>query len=129
MVERIDNVGVAVTDLERAIAFYRALGFEVEAHDETPAATMTAGGARLWVFQTSAAARDPQRAPDLVANRPGFDHVSFWVGDVDGAAAAARAAGLDLESDPADQEWGYRAASLLDPDGNRVFLLGPLKEA
>lgn len=127
MIQRIDNVGVAVTDLERAVAFYRGLGLEVEARDETPAATMSAGEAKLWVFQTSAHERDPERAPDLVGNRPGFDHLSFWVGDVDAAADAARAEGLELESEPANQEWGYRAASLLDPDGNRVFLLGDLK--
>lgn len=124
MIQRIDNVGVAVSDLERSVAFYEALGFSVESRDETPAATLAAGEARMWVFQTTAAERDAGRRPELVGNRPGLDHLSFWVGDVDAAAEQARGAGLQLESAPADQEWGYRAASLLDPDGNRVFLLG-----
>lgn len=124
MIQRIDNVGVAVGDLERALSFYTALGFEVEARDETPAATLRAGEARLWVFQ-AAGGRGPARSGDLVPNATGFDHVSLWVGDVDAAADRARRAGLVLESDPADQDWGYRATSLLDPDGNRVFLLGP----
>ena len=123
VIERIDNVGVAVSDLEAALRFYVALGFEVEARDETPAATLRAGGARLWVFQ-AAGGRGPSRSAGLTGNATGFDHVSLWVGDVDAAARRAREAGLTLESEPADQDWGYRATSLLDPDGNRVFLLG-----
>jgi catechol 2,3-dioxygenase-like lactoylglutathione lyase family enzyme len=126
LIERVDNVGVAVSDLESSLRFYSALGFEVESRDETPAATLRAGEARLWVFQTTGGP-GPARDAGLTANRTGFDHVSFWVGDVDAAAERARAAGLALESEPADQEWGYRATSLLDPDGNRIFLLGELQ--
>ena len=126
MIERVDNVGVAVTELEPSLRFYTALGFEIESRDETPAAMLKAADVRLWVFQTNAG-RGPARAPELTGNPAGFDHVSLWVGDVDAAAERARAAGLALESEPADQEWGYRATSLLDPDGNRVFLLGDVR--
>ena len=122
----MDNIGVAAGELESSIRFYSALGFEIESRDETPAAMLRAGEARLWVFQTGGG-RGTGRAADLTGNATGFDHVSFWVGDVDGAADRARAAGLALESEPGDQEWGYRAASLLDPDGNRIFLLGELR--
>lgn len=125
VIERIDNVGVAVTDLESAVSFYTALGFEIEARDETPAATLRAGEARLWVFQV-AGGRAPRRSAELTPNPTGFDHVSLWVGDVDAASRQARERGLELESEPADQDWGYRATSLLDPDGNRIFLLGDL---
>jgi catechol 2,3-dioxygenase-like lactoylglutathione lyase family enzyme len=126
VIQRVDNVGVAVRELELSLRFYTALGFEIESRDETPAATLKAGEARLWVFQTTAG-RGPQRTLDLTTNPTGNDHVSFWVGDVDSAAEQARDAGLVLESEPADQEWGYRATSLLDPDGNRIFLLGDLR--
>ena len=122
----MDNIGVAASELESSLRFYGALGFEIESRDETPAATLKAGEARLWVFQTTAAG-GPARDLDLTGNPAGFDHVSFWVGDVDAAAERARAAGLEPESEPADQEWGYRATSLLDPDGNRIFLLGELR--
>jgi catechol 2,3-dioxygenase-like lactoylglutathione lyase family enzyme len=126
LIERVDNIGVAVSDLEASLDFYTALGFQIESRDETPAAMLSAGEARLWVFQTRAG-RGPARVVDLTANPTGFDHVSFWVGDVDLAAERARSRGLVPESEPADQEWGYRASSLLDPDGNRIFLLGELR--
>jgi catechol 2,3-dioxygenase-like lactoylglutathione lyase family enzyme len=129
MIERIDNVGVAVTNFERAVEFYRRLGFEVQDHDaSTPSAMLRAGEARFWIYQTASASGRAPRAPDLLSNPPGFDHVSLWVADVDAAAKAAQERGAVFESEPADQEWGYRATSALDPDGNRVFLLGPLRD-
>jgi catechol 2,3-dioxygenase-like lactoylglutathione lyase family enzyme len=127
MIERIDNVGVAVADLERALRFYGRLGFAVEEReDETPSATLSAGQARLWVFQTGRRSAD-RRDAGFAGNPTGFDHLSLWVGDVDAACARVAGSGIELESAPADQDWGYRAASLLDPDGNRLFLLGELR--
>ncbi|MBO0685084.1 MAG: VOC family protein [Candidatus Dormibacteraeota bacterium] len=127
MIERIDNVGVAVTDLERALAFYERVGFAIEDREtETPSALLRAGDARLWVFQ-SPAGPAARRSLELVGNPAGFDHVSLAVADVDSACERIAGAGLELESPPADRpDWGYRAASLLDPDGNRLFLLGAL---
>jgi uncharacterized glyoxalase superfamily protein PhnB len=65
--------------------------------------------------------------PELTANPPGLDHLSLWVEDVDLAYDSLRQSGLEFESEPADQPWGARATSLLDPDGTRFFLLGPLR--
>jgi methylmalonyl-CoA/ethylmalonyl-CoA epimerase len=128
MIQRIDNVGVAVSDLERALAFYANVGFEIEdREEETPSATLRAGEARLWVFQTPNHSAS-RRTLDLVGNPTGYDHLSLSVGDVDATCDRVAANGLELESAPADHaDWGYRAASLLDPDGNRLFLLGDLK--
>ncbi len=125
-IQRIDNVGIAVTDLERSLTFYRRLGFEVEERWQTPpSASLAAGAARLWVFET-AARETVERTPEMVGNPPGLDHLSLWVGDVDAAFDRLRGK-LHFETEPADQIWGARAASLLDPDGIRIFLLGELR--
>jgi catechol 2,3-dioxygenase-like lactoylglutathione lyase family enzyme len=127
VISRIDNVGVACSDLERSLRFYEALGFGVRDRDEGfPAATLAAGEATLYLFQAGAGGGQ-DRSPELAGNPPGLDHLSLWVGDVDRACAGLREAGLRLESEPADQPWGARAASLLDPDGTRLYLLGPLR--
>jgi catechol 2,3-dioxygenase-like lactoylglutathione lyase family enzyme len=127
VIERIDNVGIGVSDLERALDFYSRLGFEVLERDEhTPSATIQAGGVRLWVFKSRGGA-SLGRGPDPAANPPGIDHLSLWVEDVDLAYDSLRRAGLELESQPADQPWGARTTSLLDPDGTRLYLLGPLR--
>jgi methylmalonyl-CoA/ethylmalonyl-CoA epimerase len=127
VIERIDNLGVGVSDLDRALDFYRRLGFEVVEQDEqTPSATLQSGGVRLWIFRGRGGAA-LKRESDPTANPPGIDHVSLWVEDVDLAYESLRGAGLDFESEPADQPWGARATSLVDPDGTRIYLLGPLR--
>ena len=128
MIDRIDNLGVGVSDLEQALDFYGRLGFEVvEREEETPSATLQAGSVRLWVFRGRGGAAT-RRQPDPTANPPGIDHVSLWVEDVDVAYESLREQGLEFESEPADQPWGARATSLADPDGTRIFLLGPLRQ-
>ena len=67
------------------------------------------------------------RHSDPASNPAGLDHVSLWVEDVDVAYEAFRERGVNFESEPEDQPWGARATSLLDPDGTRVYLLGPLR--
>ena len=127
MIDHIDNVGVGVSDLGRALDFYRRLGFDVlEQEEETPSATLQAGSVRLWVFRGRGGSQGT-RAPDPAANPPGIDHLSLWVEDVDLAYEALSGKGLEFESDPADQSWGARSTSLVDPDGTRIYLLGPLR--
>lgn len=126
MIDRIDNLGVGVSDLGRALDFYGRLGFEVlEQEAETPSATLQAGSVRLWVFKGRGTPAG--RAPDPAANPPGLDHVSLWVEDVDVAYESLRERDVEFESEPADQPWGARATSLVDPDGTRIYLLGPLR--
>ena len=120
-------MGVAVTDLERSLAFYERVGFAVEDREPQDAVGDGAGWGRpaLGLPEPRAAGRPAKPGPGR--QPPGFDHVSLAVADVDAACERITASGLELESPPADRpDWGYRAASLLDPDGNRVFLLGAL---
>lgn len=125
MVERIDNVGIAVRDLAAAEAFYARLGFRVESRDDFPGVLMAAGQARLYLFRTNRPEAGVRRSPELVGNPPGLDHISLWVGDVDEAYRRLKAEGVAFAAEPADQDWGARACSLHDPDGNVIFLLGP----
>ncbi|MBE3557453.1 MAG: VOC family protein [Firmicutes bacterium] len=123
MIQRINNVGVAVADLQRSLDFYQQIGFAVIDRDDATA-TLQSGTATLYLFQTDNAAA-LSRAADLIHNPLGYDHLSFDVEDVD-AAYAQLSQQLTFEEHPADQSWGYRAASLRDPDGNRIYLLSPL---
>ena len=76
MLKSIDNVGVAVTDLACAIAFYKKLGF-TKGYDyaaDVKGCTMNAGSAVLFLFQTKQA--NPQavkREPSLAQNPPGIE--------------------------------------------------------
>jgi catechol 2,3-dioxygenase-like lactoylglutathione lyase family enzyme len=126
VIESFDNIGVAVTDYERAVDFYKKLGFEV-AFEEAEGGSLKAGNAVLYVFKTSSSTSPQERDVSLTANPPGIDHISFRVPDVDEVYARFRKAGLPIETGPEDQTWGSRTITVLDPDGNRLWFLGPLK--
>jgi catechol 2,3-dioxygenase-like lactoylglutathione lyase family enzyme len=126
MLKGIDNVGVAVTDLARSVAFYEKLGF-TKGYDyeaDVKGCTMNAGSAVLFLFQTRQA--NPQtvkRDPSLAQNPPGIDHLSFAVEDVNQIYAELKAKGVSFLGEPADQDWGARLVGLKDPDGNNLYFL------
>lgn len=126
MLKGIDNVGVAVTDLARSVAFYEKLGFTKSAdYDaDVQGCTMTAGSAVLFLFQTKQTHPQPvRREPTLAQNPPGIDHISFLVEDVDSIYRDLKAKGVQFNGEPADQEWGARLVGLKDPDGNNLYFL------
>jgi len=121
MILGIDNVGLAVRDLERSVAFYQTLGFRKTFQNER-GSTMTAGSTKLFLFP--AADREVAlRAITLEANPPGIDHLSFLVDDVDRTYTELTGHGVSFLASPADQSWGARTAVLRDPDGNNMGLL------
>jgi catechol 2,3-dioxygenase-like lactoylglutathione lyase family enzyme len=126
MLKGIDNVGIAVTELVRSIAFYEKLGF-TKSYDydaDVKGASMSCGAAVLFLFQTKQA--NPQavkRDPSLAQNPPGIDHISFVVEDVDAIYKDLKAKGISFNSEPADQDWGARLVGLRDPDGNNLYFL------
>jgi catechol 2,3-dioxygenase-like lactoylglutathione lyase family enzyme len=103
MLKGIDNVGVAVTDLNRSIAFYEKLGF-VKGPDyevDVKGCSMTCGSAVLFLFQTKQSPpRAVQREPTLAQNPPGLDHLSFLVEDVNKLYAELKTKGVAFLGEP-----------------------------
>ncbi len=126
MLKGIDNVGVAVKNLARAVAFYEKLGF-TKGYDyeaDVKGCTMNAGSAVLFLFQTKQANPPAvNREPTLAQNPPGIDHISFLVEDVNQTYAELKAKGVEFLGEPADQDWGARLVGLKDPDGNNLYFL------
>ncbi|MFL5920069.1 MAG: VOC family protein [Gaiellaceae bacterium] len=50
--------------------------------------------------------------------------VSLWLycDDVDAEIERLRAAGVGVAREPRDREWGERAGSVRDPDGNEIWI-------
>ena len=99
------------TDLERAVAFYRdRFGFEERYRWEDQFATVGLGGLELG-FAASTQIDPPGR-------------VALWLycDDVNAEIEALRAVNVEVAREPEDMEWGERMASVLDPDGNEIFL-------
>jgi len=126
MITGIDNVGIAVTDLTRSIAFYEKFGFTrgQEYDADVKGCSLSCGSAVLFLFQTKQP--HPQavkREPSLAQNPPGIDHISFAVADVNQMYAELKAKEVVFLGEPADQDWGARLVGCKDPDGNNLYLL------
>ncbi len=95
---KIHHVGVAVSDLDEAIALYqKVFGAELvhrASTDELTAAFLQAGDAEVELLQPL---RDDSPVGKFLANRgPGLHHIAVAVSDIDRAIAEARADGLEM---------------------------------
>ena len=110
---------LTVADVAASIAFYETLGFIV--HDEMKhegklvGASLRAGDADLLLAQDDWAHRDRVKGV-------GMRLYCTTAQDVDQVAAAIRARGGTLESEPTDQPWGSRDFSVVDPDGFKISI-------
>ena len=96
----LDHIGIAVGDLDEALAFYRdALGLEIEAPEEVASQRVRAhfvplGGAAIELLE--ATAPDSPIAKFLERRGPGLHHITLSVEDIRAALAALEARGVRL---------------------------------
>jgi methylmalonyl-CoA/ethylmalonyl-CoA epimerase len=102
MLTRIDHVGLAVRDLDAAIAFYeRAFGVRV-VHQETNEeqgvreAMLAVGESGSCIQLLAPLSEDSTIGRFLARNGEGIQQVAFGVDDIDAASEALRAAGVRL---------------------------------
>ena len=99
----LDHVGIAVQDVEKALAFYRdALGLEVEAPEDVTSQHVRArfiptGQASLELLE--ATAPDSAIAKFVDKRGPGIHHVTLRVDDIGAAIEHLKARGIRLVDD------------------------------
>ena len=112
VVDRLDLVVYWVTDMERAVEFYRdILGLPLVRRDEDTWAEFDAGGRR---FALHSAGDQPMA--------PGGATAVFAVGDLDRAGSELARRGVRFGHEGAVEGFA-RFASFQDPDGNTVQLI------
>src|SRR4029434_9505086 len=111
----LDHIGIAVQDIDKALAFYRdALGLEVEAPEEVAtervrARAVPVGGPSLELLE--ATAPDSAIASYIEKRGPGLHHVTLRVDDLRAALAHLSARGVRLITrDPPPRARGCVAA-------------------
>ena len=117
---RVGHVHLRVAEIERAVAFYRLLGFEVQARYGTEAAFLGAAGYHHHVGLNTWASRG---APPSPPGHTGLYHSAFLYPDRPALAAVLRRvldAGHSLTG--ASDHGVSEAVYLDDPDGNGVEL-------
>jgi hypothetical protein len=131
MQPRINIITLAVSDLDRSLAFYRRLGLdspgvigtEFEGDQATPAGAAAMfqldGGVILALYPRTELAKDA----NLPLGSPASDEFSIGqlVGsraEVDALLAEAEAAGATLTDEPHERPWGIYSGYFRDPDGH-----------
>jgi uncharacterized protein len=130
MEARIDVITLAVDDLERALAFYRALGFESKGivateytgDDTHPAGAIAlvhlTGGQILSLYPRSDLAKDagiPAGPPQ--SGEFSLGQIVTSRDEVDALLANAKAAGAPV-TELHDRPWGIYSGYFRDPDGH-----------
>ena len=112
---QIAYVNIFVTDLNRAVAFYRdALGFALQySSPEHGYASFAAGGVRLGVALPGA------DHADLVGRHTG---VGLNVADLEAEHTRLAGLGVHFTMLPTRQPWGGFMAMIADVDGNVFYL-------
>jgi catechol 2,3-dioxygenase-like lactoylglutathione lyase family enzyme len=119
---------LAVTDVQRSIAFYERLGFSAEAtYDDPPYATLAIAGARLSLAEQGHAAED-RPGVALEAPRDRSRANALLVLEVDDCMGSYRElleAGVEFLAEPYSPPWGGHRCFAVDPDGYLVELEQP----
>ena len=138
-IRRFDHVGITVTDLDAAIAFFQALGLQVDGRTEvegdfldtvigiqgarTEIAMLRAPGSETTVELSCFVRPEPtpgERAP--MVTQIGLRSVAFEVEDLQGAVDHAAALGHGLVGGIGEYEGAWRMAYVRGPDDITVAL-------
>ena len=106
-------VEIVVTDFARSLAWYRdALGLAVVLHDEpTRFALLRGPGSGQLALKGGSGSANPDGV-----------RLHFFQPDLDAALGRLIGLGIVPDGPPRVSPEGYRAATLRDPDGYRVYL-------
>jgi catechol 2,3-dioxygenase-like lactoylglutathione lyase family enzyme len=117
------SVRYIVADVDEAISFYcQHLGFSEQLHPAPSFAMLERGDLRLALSAPGGKGGGGQAMPDGTRPEPGgWNRFMVEVSDLDGTAAALRAAGVRFRSEII-QGMGGRQVIVEDPSGNPVEL-------
>jgi uncharacterized glyoxalase superfamily protein PhnB len=115
------STSFTVNDLQKSLSFFEALGFAVDERWEDKGVLLgvmlRAGEARIGLNQDDwKKGRDRQKGV-------GMRLFLSTTQDIDQLAARVKKAGVPLDSEVHDTEWGSRAFEVTEPSGFKVTIL------
>ena len=130
MEPHVDVLTLGVGDLDRALAFYRALGLEspgvigtqYEGDETTPAGAAAMfelrSGLILALYPRSELAKDANMPLEPGTGAFSIGHLVASKAEVDAVLARAVAAGATLTDEAHERPWGIYSGYFRDPDGH-----------
>jgi uncharacterized glyoxalase superfamily protein PhnB len=125
---RFEAIGIVVSDMGRALGFYRQLGLEFpEGAESEGHAEASVAGIRLMLdTEETVRSFDPDWQPPSGGHRSALAFRCDTPAEVDAAYAMLLENGGTSHKEPWDAFWGMRYAEVKDPDDNVVDLFADL---
>jgi catechol 2,3-dioxygenase-like lactoylglutathione lyase family enzyme len=122
-VERFDHVGIRVSDIGKAEAFYAQLGFQADPQEESPKSRarglVNSHGVRIHLIYNADSTVDANLLMDVPEKYPGYTHAAFIVDDLDALVDWLMAEGIRITEGPSVFGNGRRKVCFIrDPDLN-----------
>lgn len=119
----LDHIGIRVTDLAIAEAFYARLGFVRDPGEFAPAVhacgLVHPAGMRIHLIYNGVCSGDGNVLIDAPVKHPGYTHAAFVVGDMEGFVDWLGQEGIAITEGPVLMGDGRRKACFIrDPDLN-----------
>jgi lactoylglutathione lyase len=127
-IERVDHIGIRVRDLDRALNFYRALGFDLlrRAKGDDVAIVRNETGVELnLIFNANAGEPGANVLMDVPGKYPGYTHMALRVRSIPATIAALQANDIAITQGPVSfGESGQVSVFVRDADHNVIELRG-----
>jgi lactoylglutathione lyase len=127
-IERVDHIGIRVRDLDRALAFYRVLGFTLalRAVGDDVAIVRNEHGVELnLIFNANAGDPDSNILMDVPDKFAGYTHMALRVASIPATIGALRANDIAISQGPVSfGQSGQVSVFVRDPDRNVIELRG-----
>lgn len=104
MIEKVYHITFPVSDLKKATSFYENILELKKTGEWSNYATFEVGEVQFGL--------EPSKRFEIF----------LLVDDVDKAYRDLKAKGVKFTTEPKDQHWGARAATFMDPDGNKFTI-------
>ena len=114
------SASLTVNDIQQSIHFFEGLGFEVEERWED-GGTLTGVMLRAGEASIGLSQDDWKRGRDRQKG-VGMRLFVSTTQDIDQLARRAKDAGIALEREPHDTDWGSRAFEVTEPSGFRITI-------
>ena len=127
-IERVDHIGIRVRNLDRALSFYRVLGFTVvhRAVGDDVAIVRNEHGVELnLIFNATAGDPASNILMDVPDKFPGYTHMALRVASIPATIATLTANDIAITQGPVSfGQSGQVSVFVRDPDRNVIELRG-----